>query len=60
MFIFNRWGEKLYYSDNYKQHGWNGVFNELPSQNDVYIYKVIVTSKDDIKYEFDGTFHLIR
>lgn len=60
MYIFNRWGEKLYFSDNYYTHGWDGNFDQSACQEDVYIYKVIVYSQEDKRYEFDGTIHLIR
>jgi gliding motility-associated-like protein len=58
--IFDRWGEQLYISQDYKTHGWDGTYKAKVSQMDVYIYKVIVTGYDNMEYEYDGTFHLIR
>ena len=60
MFIYSRWGEQLYHSQSYKDHGWDGKYNGLDSQIDVYIYKVVVTGMDKKEYEYDGTVHLIR
>jgi gliding motility-associated-like protein len=58
--IFDRWGEEIYNSTNYIEHGWDGTFKSMPVQMDVYIYKVIVTGYDDKIYEYNGTIHLIR
>lgn len=60
MWVFNRWGEKMYYSNDYATHGWDGFFNSKESQEDVYVYKVIVSALSGKKYEFNGTVHLIR
>ncbi len=58
--IYDRWGETLYQSSNYSTHGWDGNYLSKPSPEDVYIYKVQVTSFDDREIEFDGTITLVR
>ncbi len=58
--IYDRWGENVYQNSNYATHGWDGSFLGKPCQQDVYIYKVLVTGYDGRKIEFDGTITLIR
>jgi len=60
MAIFNRWGEKLFESDDIDQ-GWDGIYNGRMSPNDAYTYLVIyrdMTSSEMKKKK--GTFALIR
>jgi gliding motility-associated-like protein len=57
--VYDRWGNLLYQSYD-RDAGWDGTFNGLPSQMDVYIYIVegkFVTQQSFIK---KGTFHLVR
>ena len=39
MKIFNRWGQMIYETNDYTR-GWNGKYEELPAQSDIYVYKV--------------------
>ncbi len=59
MYIFNRWGEKLFYSDD-MENGWNGIYQGSLVKNDTYVWKVIY--KDDLnkRGELIGTVTLIR
>ena len=59
VFIFNRWGEKVYYSDNIDE-GWDGNFKGEYAQQDVYTYVVNVTSFAGKPYTFSGTVTLLR
>lgn len=58
--IYDRWGETIYTSTNYATHGWDGSYSGKSCQQDVYVYKVLVTGYDGRKLEFDGTVTLIR
>ncbi len=58
--IFDRWGETLYDWKSYSTHGWNGTYLGKACEQDVYIYKVLVTGYDGRKLEYDGTVTLIR
>ncbi|MCK9453488.1 MAG: gliding motility-associated C-terminal domain-containing protein, partial [Bacteroidales bacterium] len=51
--LFNRWGEKLYESNNLEE-GWDGTFNGVDCKQDVYTYKVKVTGFDGKDYEYKG------
>ena len=60
MAIFNRWGEKLFESDDIDQ-GWDGYYKGEMSPNDAYTYLVVykdMTSQQVKKKK--GTFALIR
>jgi len=39
MMIFNRWGEKLFETDDVTQ-GWDGTYKGNPVQSDVYVWKI--------------------
>ncbi|MDT8308935.1 MAG: gliding motility-associated C-terminal domain-containing protein [Bacteroidales bacterium] len=40
LFIFDRWGSTLYYSED-PEVGWDGTFNGKPVSNGVYAYKCV-------------------
>jgi len=46
MYIFDRWGEKIFYSNDMK-NGWDGLYKGSLVKNDVYVWKV--TYKDVLK-----------
>lgn len=58
--IFNRWGEKVYQSDNYEKHGWDGSYEGQKAPSGVYTYVVQATGMDGEDYTFSGTITLIR
>jgi gliding motility-associated-like protein len=53
MSIFDRWGEKIYTSNDFSV-GWNGYKNGTVCQDDVYIYKIIVTNVFNVQKEYVG------
>ncbi len=59
VFVFNRWGEKVYYSTDITE-GWDGFFKGEFAQQDVYTYVVNVTSFAGKPYTFSGTVTLLR
>jgi len=52
--IFNRWGEKIYHSDNGVP--WDGK-NAIPG---VYLYRLDVSDYDEVPHYFMGKVHLIK
>ena len=42
MRIFNRWGEKIYESNNPKQQ-WDGTYKGKPVQTDTYVFQIIAS-----------------
>ena len=59
MSIYNRWGELLFYTQN-QRVGWDGFFKEKPCEQDVYIWKIKVESKDGLEETKTGDVLLIR
>jgi len=58
--VFNRWGEKVYSTDNYNAKGWDGTFKGADSPNGAYVYIVRYTSADGQDYEKRGTVSITR
>lgn len=56
--IFNRWGEEIFTTTD-PNKGWNGQHKGELVQNDVYVYKVKVKSKNQTK-ELIGHVNLVR
>jgi gliding motility-associated-like protein len=55
--IFNRWGEELYYSTN---QGWDGTYQSQPCQVDVYVYIVRWIDLDNRWHQEVGQVNLVR
>ena len=53
MDIFDRWGEKLF-SSNDMAKGWNGVYKNVDCEIGVYVYKVTYKGLDNKKHEKVG------
>jgi gliding motility-associated-like protein len=60
MMIFNRWGEKVFETTNYKV-GWDGVYNGEPQPIATYVFLVEYTPAGGITTMIDkGNFTLLR
>lgn len=59
MEIYNRWGQMIYESTN-AYEGWDGVFRGLMQDAGMYIYRIKYTNLTDEKFDFKGTFMLMR
>lgn len=61
MYIFNRWGEQIFHSTNLNQ-GWNGEVNGTGQigQEDVYIYKIMVTDAENAQHSYVGNVTLLK
>jgi gliding motility-associated-like protein len=59
MQIFNRWGDLLY-ETNQATTGWDGYYQGKLCQQDVYVYKVKVTTEDGRDITRTGDIHLMR
>ena len=57
--IYNRWGQKIYETDNRKSY-WDGTFNGKLQPVDVYTYTLDVTFSDGKKYRKTGDITLLR
>lgn len=59
MTIYNRWGERVYYSDNLNE-GWNGKYNGGVAAQGVYLYKLTIVGINQETSTQKGTFRVIR
>ncbi len=57
--IYNRWGQKVYETDNRKS-AWDGTFKGKLQPVDVYAYTLEVTFSDGKKYRKTGDITLLR
>ncbi len=58
-YIFNRWGELIYYTtDIYFE--WDGTYKGQIMADNVFVYKAIITNKEGIPYEYNGTITLLK
>lgn len=57
--IFNRWGEKLYESDNIYE-SWDGKVNGVLSELEAYVYVIQSIGVDGVQRNYSGTVTLIR
>ncbi len=59
MWIFNRWGEEIFYTDDI-DNGWNGQYRGEDAKPDVYVYKVLYNDFTNIQKTLWGHFTLLR
>jgi gliding motility-associated-like protein len=57
--IFNRWGERVFDTDDQAQ-GWDGTYKSEPAKQDVYIYKINLTTTHGYLKEYTGQVTLYR
>jgi gliding motility-associated-like protein len=60
MSVYNRWGQKLFETDNPNGRGWDGKFNEKEQPMGVYIYQMKVVLKNGKIEEYEGNVTLVR
>jgi gliding motility-associated-like protein len=60
MWIFDRWGTEIFFTEDPK--GWNGqgVRDDYYLQNQSYSYKVVITDYGKTNFEYLGSVRLIR
>jgi gliding motility-associated-like protein len=59
LFIYDRWGNLVFYSDNLYR-GWDGKINNRLVQEDVYVWKIRVQDISKNKHKFMGHVSVIR
>lgn len=57
--VFNRWGEKVYESNN-QFDGWDGTYKGAIQNTNVFVYEVTATYLDGKKMDKKGTVTLVR
>jgi gliding motility-associated-like protein len=61
MFIYDRWGNNIFYSDDINKH-WDGKANHGNdvAQQDVYVYTIRLTDNKDKKHKYVGTVTIVK
>ncbi len=60
MLIFNRWGQMLFETYQYKGLGWDGRFNAQEQPEGTYIYKIEILLQEGRKEVYQGNCTLLR
>lgn len=58
--IYNRWGQKVYSTDDKNAIGWDGKFNGKEQEIGTYIYMIIAECGGGKQYKLKGSLTLIR
>ena len=58
--VYNRWGELVYSWSDTPENGWNGIHKGQVSQQDVYVFKVVLEDFLGRKHDYVGDVKLIR
>jgi gliding motility-associated-like protein len=60
MFIFNRWGEQIFQTNDH-MIGWDGTFNNQLVQAGTYTWSIQFLDKNtDKRYKFEGSLNLLK
>lgn len=59
LWIYDRWGEKIFYSNDLSI-GWNGFVKNQLAQEDVYVWLVVLKDVFEIKHRYMGRVTLVR
>ena len=60
MTIFNRWGEKVFYTNSLNGRGWDGKFNGVDQAVGVYVYEIHAEFDNLIQKDYNGNVTLLR
>lgn len=59
LYVFNRWGEPVYASDDMNT-GWDGTYKNEPAQVGTYVYRAIVSFENGTVEQLKGNVTLLR
>lgn len=59
MYIFNNWGQKIFYTEKYEE-GWDGTFNGVEVPENVYAYRIEYTMDSGKSYSRAGHVTVIK
>lgn len=60
MTVFDRWGQKVFETENSNGRGWDGKFNDKAQPMGVYIYQMTVSLKNGRTEHLNGNVTLVR
>lgn len=59
MWIFDRWGENLFYSAD-TEYGWDGTYKGRPVESGRYIYRFVIVDVKNELHQYNGEVYLMR
>jgi gliding motility-associated-like protein len=60
MTLYNRWGEKVFYTTTLDGRGWDGKLDGVAQSTGVYVYVIEAEFINNLKKTFQGNVTLIR
>lgn len=60
LWVVNKWGENIYYTDKLDDSGWDGTFAGKDAPQGNYVYKLMFTTKDGRVLQRTGQIFLAR
>jgi gliding motility-associated-like protein len=57
--IYDRWGELLFETNDFSK-GWDGTVKTVPAEPGIYLYQIRATGYNHERFNYKGTFHLLR
>lgn len=60
MTLYNRWGEKVFYTTSLDGRGWDGKLDGVAQSTGVYVYVIEVEFINNLKKTFQGNVTLVR
>jgi gliding motility-associated-like protein len=57
--IFNEWGNEIFRSTS-QSVGWDGTYKGKPQQEGTYVYTLVGTTMDNVKFKVSGDVTLLR
>jgi len=58
--IYNRWGERVFYTTDVDGRGWDGRYNNEDQPSGVYVYQITVRYKNMAAEKYQGNVTLLR
>lgn len=59
LMIYDRWGERIFSTSNFEE-GWNGKYRNVECKEDVYVWKINITTNSYEAKELTGSILLMR
>jgi gliding motility-associated-like protein len=60
LWILNKWGESIFYTDSIESQGWDGRIGDAEAQAGNYVYRLNYTTTDGKKHSQIGVFLLLK
>jgi gliding motility-associated-like protein len=58
--VFDRWGQRVFHSEDYHNNWWDGTYNGAPLPTGVYTYRIVAPREGRDPYDEIGTVTIVR